>query len=374
MNIPRLIGCAVTILVAVAHSSNAASLLPRSTPEAEGVSSAGIRAFVEAANAQVDTMHSFMLVRHGQVIAECWWKPESAEKPHVLYSLSKSFTSTAVGLAVAEGKLSIDDPVLKFFPDYAPAEPSDKMKAMRVRDLLTMSTGHQSEPKLTPDEPWVKSFLAHPVEHKPGAHFLYNSAGTYMCSAIVQKQTDQTVLDYLKPRLFEPLGIEGAEWSTSPQGISAGGWGLFLKTEDIAKFGQLYLQKGQWNGKQLVPAAWIEQATSKQVSNGSDPTKDWVQGYGFQFWRCRHGAFRGDGAFGQFCVVLLEQDAVVAITADTKDMQGELNIVWEKLLPAFQKDALPANTDEETKLKQTLSNLAAREGHTTNVIKLPGTK
>ncbi len=360
--------------LAAKNSSIAASPLPRSTPESQGVSSAGLREFIEAADKQVDTMHSFMLVRHGQVIAECWWKPESAEKPHVLYSLSKSFTSTAVGLAVAEGKLSIDDPVLKFFPDDAPAEPSDKMKAMRVRDLLTMSTGHQYEPKLTPDEPWVKSFLAHPVEHKPGAHFLYNSAGTYMCSAIVQKQTDQTVLDYLKPRLFEPLGIEGAEWSTSPQGISAGGWGLFLKTEDIAKFGQLYLQKGQWNGRQLVPAAWIEQATSKQVSNGSDPTKDWDQGYGFQFWRCRHGAFRGDGAFGQFCVVLLEQDAVVAITADTKDMKGELNIVWEKLLPAFQKDALPANTDEETKLKQTLSNLAAREGHTTNVIKLPGTK
>jgi CubicO group peptidase (beta-lactamase class C family) len=360
--------------LAAKNSSIAASPLPRSTPEAQGVSSAGIREFIEAADKQVDTMHSFMLVRHGQVIAECWWKPESAEKPHVLYSLSKSFTSTAVGLAVAEGKLSIDDPVLKFFPDDAPAEPSDKLKAMRVRDLLTMSTGHQSEPKLTPDEPWVKSFLAHPVEHKPGAHFLYNSAGTYMCSAIVQKQTGQTVLDYLKPRLFEPLGIEGAEWSTSPQGISAGGWGLFLKTEDIAKFGQLYLQKGQWNGKQLVPASWVEQATSKQVSNGSDPTKDWDQGYGFQFWRCRHGAFRGDGAFGQFCVVLPEQDAVVAITADTKDMQGELNIVWEKLLPAFQKEALPANAGEETKLKQTLSNLAAREGHTTNVIKLPGTK
>ena len=284
--------------LAAKNPSIAASPLPRSTPEAQGVSSAGIREFIEAADQQVDTMHSFMLVRHGQVIAECWWKPESAEKPHVLYSLSKSFTSTAVGLAVAEGKLSIDDPVLNFFPDDAPAEPSDKLKAMRVRDLLTMSTGHQSEPKFTPDEPWVKTFLAHPVEHKPGAHFLYNSPGTYLCSAIVQKQTGQTVLDYLQPRLFEPLGIEGAEWSTSPQGISTGGWGLFLKTEDIAKFGQLYLQKGQWNGKQLIPASWIEQATAKQVSNGSDPTKDWDQGYGFQFWRCRHGAFRGDGAFG----------------------------------------------------------------------------
>ena len=364
---------AAILLVAI-HSALAASPLPRSSPEAQGISSASVRAFVEAADKQVDTMHSFMLVRHGHVVAECWWKPEAADKPHVLYSLSKSFTSTAVGLAVAEGKFSIDDPVLKFFPDDAPAQPSDKLKAMRVRDLLTMSAGHQTEPKLTADAPWVQSFLAHPVEHKPGSHFLYNSPGTYTCSAIVQKTTGQTVLDYLKPRLFEPLGIEGAEWSTSPQGINTGGWGLFLKTEDIAKFGQLYLQKGQWNGKQLVPAEWIAQATSKQVSNGSDPTKDWDQGYGFQFWRCRHGAYRGDGAFGQFCLVLPEQDAVIAITADTKDMQAELNVVWDQLLPAFQKDALPANAGEEAKLQQTLAILAVREGHTTNTIKLPGTR
>ncbi len=362
------------ILLTGVHSALAGSPLPRSMPEAQGVSSAGIRAFIEAVDEKVDTMHSFMLVRHGRVIAEGWWKPEAADTPHVLYSLSKSFTSTAVGLAVADGEMSVDDPVLKYFPDDAPAEASDKLKAMRVRDLLTMSTGHQTEPKFTPEVPWVQSFLAHPVEHKPGAHFLYNSPGTYMCSAIVQKVTGQTVLDYLRPRIFEPLGIEGAEWSTSPQGIAAGGWGLFLKTEDIAKFGQLYLQKGRWNGKQLLPSAWIEQATSKQVSNGSDPSRDWDQGYGFQFWRCRHGAYRGDGAFGQFCLVLPEQDAVVVITADTKDMQGELNVVWDRLLPAFQDAPLAENADEETKLKHTLANLAVREGHTVNTIKLPGTK
>jgi CubicO group peptidase (beta-lactamase class C family) len=262
--------------------------------------------------------------------------------------------------------------VLKFFPDDAPAAPSDNLKAMHVKDLLTMSCGHQTEPKFKKDEPWVKTFLAHPVEHAPGTHFLYNSSGTYTCSAIVQKVTGMTVLDYLKPRLFEPMGIESPQWSMSPQGISAGGWGLFLRTEDIAKFGQLYLQKGQWNGKQLVPAAWVEQATSKQVSNGTDPAKDWTQGYGFQFWRCRHNAFRGDGAFGQFCVVLPEQDAVVAITADTKDMQGELNVVWDHLLPAIQKEALPPNPDAEAKLKAALTNLKVHEGHTQNSLKLPG--
>lgn len=331
--------------------------LPRSTPEAQGVSSAGIREFVEAADRDIHTLHSFMLVRHGNVVAEGWWKPEAADKPHVMHSLSKSFTSTAVGLAVAEGKLSVDDPVLKFFPEEAPAQPSDKLKAMRVRDLLTMTCGHEVEVKFSTNAPWVQSFLAHPVPFKPGTHFQYNTPGTHMLSAIVRKVTGETVLDYLRPRLFEPLGIENPEWPSSPQGNTYGGWGLKIRTEDIAKFGQLYLQEGQWHGKQLVPAAWVKQATSKQVSNGSDPTKDWDQGYGFQFWRCRHGAFRGDGANGQFCIVLPEEDAVIAITADTRDMQAELNVVWDHLLPAFSPQPLAANPAEETRLRQALANL-----------------
>jgi CubicO group peptidase (beta-lactamase class C family) len=359
-------------LLALLAASALAAPLPRSTPEAQGVASTAIRAYVEAADKKVDTMHSFMLVRHGKVIAEGWWAPESAEKPHVLHSLSKSFTSTAVGLAVAEGKLSIDDPVLKFFPDDAPAEPSENLRAMRVRDVLSMAGGHGVEPKFGMDQPWVRTFLAQPVPFKPGEHFLYNSPGTYLCSAIVQKVTGQTVLDYLRPRLFEPLGIQPAEWLTSPQGISTGGWGLKICTEDIAKFGQLYLQKGQWEGKQLIPAAWVEQATSKQVSNGTDPNRDWTQGYGFQFWRCRHNAFRGDGAFGQFCIVMPEQDAVIAITADTKDMQAELNLVWDLLLPAFQPDPLPEAPAEAAQLRETLTHLTVRPGHIENYLPLPG--
>ena len=369
------------LFVAILGFGSAASLaiagdvrLPRSSPESQGVSSKAVREFVETANQKIDTLHSFILIRHGHIVAEGWWKPESADKLHVLHSLSKSFCSTAVGLAVADGKLSIDDPVLKFFPEDAPEKPSDKLKQMRVRDLLTMSTGHETEPKFTADESWVKIFLAHPVPHKPGAHFQYNSPATYMQSAIVQKVTGQTVLEFLRPRLFEPLGIENPEWMTSPQGISTGGWGLMIRTDDIAKFGQLYLQKGKWNGKQILPESWIEQATSKQVSNGSDPARDWDQGYGFQFWRCRHGAYRGDGAFGQFCVVLPEQDAVIAITADTKDMQAELNVVWDKLLPAFHSAALPPNADEEGQLRSTLAKLAVPENHVPNTIKLPGTK
>ncbi|OWK35582.1 serine hydrolase domain-containing protein [Fimbriiglobus ruber] len=359
---PAFVYSLLALFLAVSQSSVAADVaLPRSTPEAQGVSSEVVRAFVEAADKDVTTMHSFMLVRHGHVVAEGWWKPQTPETPHVLHSLSKSFTSTAVGLAIEEGKLSLDDEVLKFFPDMGPEKPSDKLQAMRVRDLLTMSTGHETEPKRSAEIPWVKAFLTHPVPHKPGTHFLYNSMGTYMLSAIVQKVTGQTVLDYLKPRLFDPLGIKDPKWDTSPQGISTGGWGLYVRTEDIAKFGQLYLQKGKWQGKQLVPAAWIELATSRQMSNGSNPKSDWEQGYGFQFWRCRHGAFRGDGANGQFCVVLPEQDAVVAITADTRDMRAELNVVWDKLLPAFQAKPLSENKAEQDKLKQTLEGLVARE-------------
>lgn len=287
-----------------------------------------------------------------------------------LYSLSKSFTSTAVGLAVAEGKLSVDDEVLKFFPEDAPSEPTNNLKAMRIRDLLTMSIGHQTEPRLadTNQLPWTRIFLAHPVAHKPGTHFLYNTPATYMQSAIVQKVTGQTVLDYLRPRLFDPLGIEHPTWGTSPQGISLGGYGLNLRTEDIAKFGQLYLQKGRWQGKQLIPASWIEAATARQTSNGSNPKSDWDQGYGYQFWRCRHGAFRGDGAFGQFCLVMPEQDAVVAITSGTRDMQAVMNLIWDKLRPALQPSALPENKEEQTKLKQTLAGLTMRwpEGSATS--------
>ena len=337
-----------------------AAELPRSTPEVQGVSSSEVEAFIEAVDREIDSLNSFMLLRHGHVVAEGWWAPYHPEARHSLYSLSKSFTSTAVGLAIAEGKLSLDDPVLKFFPGDAPAEPGDNLKAMRVSDLLRMATGHQTEPPRTLETPWVKSFLAHPVPFKPGTHFLYNTPATYMQSAIVQKVTGSTVLDYLQPRLFEPLGIANPTWEVSPQGISTGGYGLSIRTEDIARFGQLYLQKGMWQGKRLVPEAWVEAATARQVSNGSSPTSDWDQGYGYQFWRCRHGGYRGDGAFGQYCIVLPEQDAVIAITSGLKDMQSVLNAVWEKLLPALKPSNLPTDDASSAKLDRTLHGLAIR--------------
>jgi CubicO group peptidase (beta-lactamase class C family) len=335
--------------------------LPRSTPERQGISSSDILDFVDAADKQIDAMNSFMLVRHGYVVAEGWWSPYDAATPHILYSLSKSFTSTAVGLAIGEGKLSLDDEVLKFFPDDAPAEPSANLRAMRVRDLLRMVSGNQTEaPLRTQNVPWTKTFLAHPVPFKPGTHFLYNSPGSYMLSAIVQKVTGMTVLDYLKPRLFEPLGIDNPRWDASPQGISAGAYGLSLRTEEIARFGQLYLQKGEWKGKQLVPKQWIEEATARQTSNGSSPTSDWDQGYGYQFWRSRHNTYRGDGAFGQYCMVIPELDAVVVITSGVRDMQSVMNLVWNKLLPAMKANHLPENDVARRNLEAKLAGLAVK--------------
>ncbi len=347
-------------LVALSGPATLAGGLPRSSPEEQGVSSSGVLAFVEAADKDIEAMNSFMLVRHGHVVAEGWWSPYGAESPHSLYSLSKSFTSTAVGLAVAEGKLSVDDEVLKFFPEDAPDEPSKNLKAMRVSDLLRMSTGHQAEPGRPRDRAWTKAFLAQAVPNKPGTHFLYNTSATYMASAIVQKATGSTVLDYLRPRLFEPLGIDHPTWEASPQGITAGGFGLNIRTEDIAKFGQLYLQKGKWDGKQIVPEAWIEAATARQTSNGSNPKSDWEQGYGYQFWRCRHAAYRGDGAFGQYCIVLPEQDTVIAITSGVKDMQAVLDLVWDKLLPALKPSPLAADDAVRGALRSRLAGLTLR--------------
>lgn len=332
-------------------------LLPRSTPENQGISSQSIERFIRSIQEKELELHSFMLVRHGHVVAEGWWKPYQADKPHMLFSLSKSFTSTAIGLLAQEGRIALEDRVIGFFPEYAPEDPSPNLSAMTIRDLLIMGTGHAQEPAL-PSDVWAADFLKQAVEHEPGTHFVYNSAATYMLSAILQKVTGITLLDYLQPRLFDPLGIHGATWESCPQGINTGGWGLKLKTEDIAKFGQLYLQKGVWEGQRLIPEAWIKEATSKQISNGpADSSSDWTEGYGYQFWMCRHGAYRGDGAFGQFCVVLPEQDAVIAITSGLGDMQAVLNEVWEHLLPAMGVDPLPADTGAEASLTETLQAL-----------------
>ncbi|HVN56945.1 MAG TPA: serine hydrolase [Bacteroidales bacterium] len=343
--------------------------LPRSTPEAEGVDSRGIIGFLNAANADRHEFHSFMFLRHGKVITEGWWSPYSAELKHTLYSGSKSFTSSAVGFAVSENKLKVTDKVISFFPGYLPDTVSKNLSNMEVRDLLTMTAGQDPDPTfLIPpkDSNWVKAFLARPVVNKPGTKFLYNSMATYMLSAIIQKATGQKLLDYLSPRLFGPLNIEGADWETDPMGVNTGGWGLRLKTEDLAKFGQLYLQQGRWEGTQVLPKSWVKEATSFKIDQrpGAPDSirkkSDWAQGYCYQFWRCRNNAFRGDGAFGQFIIVMPEKDAVVAITSETPDMQEEIDLVWKYLLPAIHEKSLQPDPESDKALKVLTSGLAVR--------------
>ena len=320
--------------------------LPRSTPEQEGVSSESIVNLIDAFERKIEFVHSYMIVKNGKVISEGWWNPYGPKSPHELWSLSKSFTSTAIGFAVEEGLIQIHDFVKDYFPEKSPENPTWQLKQLRIIDLLTMSTGHTSEPGLGQEsDDWVKHFLESELELRPGTYFMYNTPATYMLSAIIQRVTGEKLVDYLYPRLFEPLGIDRPEWETDPRGINTGGWGLHLTTEDIAKFGVFYIQEGKWNGNQLLSSDWIKMATSKQVSNGSDPDSDWSQGYGFQFWRSRFNTYRGDGAMGQFCLVIPEHNTIVAITSGTDNMGGIMQIVWDELLPKMNSSEMIFNPE-----------------------------
>lgn len=288
-----------------------------------------------------------MVLRFGKVAVEGWWAPFQPETPYLLHSVSKSFTSAAVGMAVSEGLFGLDDPLADYFAESLPPNPDPKLLRMTVRHCLTMSTGHATEPpnrlgtsELADD--WVRNFLAHPVEHEPGTHFLYNSSATYMLSALIQRTSGDTLTTFLTPRLYGPLGIALHPWQQDPKGIDTGGWGLSLKAESVAKFGQLLLQDGMWEGHRVLPEGWVGRATSKQVDNsdGQGP-HDWNQGYGFQFWRCRPDAFRADGAWGQMCVVVPSLQLVVVVFSSTEDMGRVLDSIWQKLLPGVRPAASP---------------------------------
>jgi CubicO group peptidase (beta-lactamase class C family) len=307
--------------------------------------------YIEAVVQAKQDLHSIMVVKDGKVVFEKWMGSGKENEPHVLNSVSKTFTSAAVGLAISEGKLSLTDKVISFFPDKLPAQVGEHLSALTIRHLLTMNTGHEKDPsKLrNTEKDWEKAFLHTEFPRQPGTIFCYNSLATYMLSAIVQKVTGQKLVDYLYPRLFRPLGINNVRWQESPTGVNAGGWGLFLKTEDLAKMGLLLLQGGQWQGKQVLPADWVKEMSSAQVpcvpaGRNSDALpqlmknvkkSDWLQGYGYQMWRCRHNAFRADGAAGQYIIVIPEKNAVVATTANIGNMQAEIDLIWKYLLPAL---------------------------------------
>jgi hypothetical protein len=276
--------------------------------------------------------------------------------------VSKSFTATGIALAAQEGLLGLHDRVLSHFAELAPAEPAAQMKEMRIRDLLRMSSGHQNDanPVIKADASgaWVRAFLATEVENKPGTRWVYNSACSYVLSAIVQKVSGASLAEFLRPRLFEPLGIEPPLWGASPEGVSLGDGGITLRTEDLAKFGLLYLQRGSWNGRRILSERWVEEATSLQTSTGGDPDGNWDAGYGYQFWRNKAAGYRADGAFGQFCFVLPEHDAVLAVTSGTGDMGGVMDAVWEHLLPALGERERPDDPSTRARLTSKLESLA----------------
>ena len=337
--------------------------LPRSTPEDQGLSSAAISGFLDAVEADpVLELHSLMILRHGSVVAEGWWEPYRRDDVHLLYSLSKSFTSTAAGFAEAEGLLHLDRPAWEYLPGIEEVA-DDRLRRLTVRDALRMATGHRTDTlehvyqEIGTGEP-LRGFFATPPEEEPGSIFCYNNGGTYLVAAVVQQVTGQTLTDYLQPRLFDPLGIPGPYWQSLPPGRNIGFSGLHLSTESIARFGQTYLDQGAWQGRQLLPSGWVERASSRHTANPNEPEPDWRQGYGYQFWRSRHNGYRGDGAFGQFCVILPELDAVIVTTSATEQMQRLLDLVWHRLLPGFAETELADDHGRADRLAARLDALA----------------
>jgi CubicO group peptidase (beta-lactamase class C family) len=334
--------------------------LPRSTPAAEGVDAKGILAFLDAVAATATDLHSLMILRHGSVVAEGWWAPYRRDDIQLLYSLSKTFTAMAVGIAVGEGRLSVDDLVADLLPDDVPQPRPPHLDQLRVRHLLSMASGHRDDTIFqlarAGGDP-VRGFLALPPDQPPGTLFAYNQGNPIALSAIITALTGQRLLDYLRPRLLAPLGIEDAEWLALSPSLDQGFSGLHATTEAVATLGQLVLQHGSWHGEQLVPAAFVDACRRSHIDNSTNDAPDWQQGYGYLMWMCRHGAQRGDGAYGQLAVVLPEQDAVVACTAEVVDMQAELDLVWRHLLPALD-GAHPADADADDELCRRLDDLS----------------
>jgi CubicO group peptidase (beta-lactamase class C family) len=334
--------------------------LPHSTPSAEGVDAAGIEAFLD----EIDdlpqiSLHSVMVLRHGKVIAEGWWKPYSPERVHLLYSLSKSFTSTAAGFAVAEGLLDLDATVVSYFPELDAEITDPRSREMKVRHIAAMSSGHTAETldlalEADPDD-LVRGFLLTPPDRNPGTVFAYNQPCTYTLAAIIQRESGKTLVEYLRPRLLDPLGIGAFSWMEMPRGLNLGFTGLHATTDAVARLGQLYLDQGRWDDAQLLAPEWVAEATREHIDSPDEDNPDWRRGYGYQFWMSAHG-YRGDGAYGQFCVIVPEADLVFVTTAQTEDMQGILDAVWQHLLPAVGR--APSDADSDDRLSHRLSHLS----------------
>ena len=326
--------------------------LPRSTPTAEGVSTQAVINMMDSLMALPNCdIHHVMVVRHGKVIAEMHPAPFRDIDAHTLYSASKTFTSLAVGIAIDENLLRLDDRVVTFFPDKRPDTVSVNLAAITVRDLLMMASGIKPDWEMRELEgaDWIQTWLAKPCNEQPGTHFQYDSMCTFMLSAIVQRVTGRTMLDYLNQKLFAPMHITQVDSEMSPDGINTGGWGLRVQAET---------NKGRWEGRQLVSAEYIEQACSPLIfykgHTDSDPPTDGNQGYGFQIWQCKWpGAIRADGAFGQYSVVVPQQELVVVILGMIPNGHPELACIWNQLMPGVKGDEpLPAEKKIQSRLNQ----------------------
>ncbi|MCU1615936.1 MAG: Beta-lactamase class [Frankiales bacterium] len=308
------------------------SRLPRSTPMQEGLAPGLLVDFLRGFRRRGLSLDSLMIARHGRVVVEKWWWPHSPEQVHTLHSATKSITGTAAGFALAEGLLRLDDRVVDFFPDQLPRHVSPYLTAMRVRDLLTMRTGHASGISgatwRTIPTSWIREFLDEPVAERPGKRFVYSSATSHVLGAAVAVAAGQDLLAYLTPRLFGPLGISDVIWDRDPEGYRTGGNGLSLRTEDFLAYGQLHLQDGRWNGRQVLPQGWVRQATHRHVvqaaagvwdgqrfvGGGADDSPGPTEGYGYHLWLGADGSYNAGGIFGQYCIVVPHLDLVLAMT------------------------------------------------------------
>jgi CubicO group peptidase (beta-lactamase class C family) len=339
------------------------ALLPRSTPAASGVSSRSIAALLDRLEAQSVELHSIMVVRHGHVVAEGWWAPYSAGRPHLLYSLTKSFTSVAVGFAIADGRLSLDDRVVDVLPDHVPTDISEQGRRITVHHLLSMTAGHSTDSlaeawQLEPDD-LVKGFLRVPFSEPEGTRHTYDNATTGILARMVERVTGRGLPELLDDRLFQPMGVDHAEWDRVASGAAFGFHGLHLTTEAVAAFGELLLRGGVWGDRQLVPREWIELATrphieTRQLDDESrDP--DSLAGYGYQFWMSQHG-YRGDGHLGQLCMVVPSHDLVVVVTSGGHGEPPELpGALWHLLLPSMDG---PVSVRDDELLAERLRRLS----------------
>lgn len=332
---------------------NRTALERAGSPEELGIDSQAIIDFLdECENNQVE-LHSFMLLRHGKVAAECWWQPYNPLTPHTMFSFSKSVAATAIGFAIDEGKLAFDTKVYDLFPEYAPMIKKKWQDVLTVEHLLTMTSGKMTSILLNTEKVgWVQSYLRAPFKYMPGEKFEYVTDNSFMLAAIIKKVTGLSTLDYLAPRLFEPLGIEPPVWETNQSGVEAGGWGLYLRTEDQAKFVQCYLDDGKFKGKQVIPAFWARTAGEKHVDKTPGVSADHAAGYGYQFW-CNHipNSYRCDGLFSQFGLIMKDQDCCMVTSAGEPIEHKTLEAIWKYFPQSFSEKPLPENPEALAKLR-----------------------